>query len=317
MKRSATYSAATGPNWRTGSVLTLPPIPEEDATQDIGSATKRFKSVYVQTVRTSAVVSGNVNLVANGVPENSFVAFGAASLARTNCVVIGNPATTAIRPPTPSAMSLGTPDEPFVNLNILGNIRGINTTRSVDDVLSCESAGVAGTIPTFVAGKVLTGSGVTLASLATTSGVAATYLPKVGGTLTGDILMNTGSKIRFDQSVMNRKIVLYSSTENDFQFYGIGIGPGIQRYNVAAQTDAHVFYAGVSSGASFEVARITGSGNLTLGNADVAGGTHVFALPNCTTVPPTTPASGGVVYVQGGALKYKGSLGTITTIAVA
>lgn len=32
---------------------------------------------------------------------------------------------------------------------------------------------------------------------------------------------------------------------------------------------------------------------------------------------PETPAGGGVLYVESGALKYKGSAGTITTIAVA
>ena len=32
---------------------------------------------------------------------------------------------------------------------------------------------------------------------------------------------------------------------------------------------------------------------------------------------PATPANGGVLFVQGGALKFKGSSGTVTTIAVA
>lgn len=34
-------------------------------------------------------------------------------------------------------------------------------------------------------------------------------------------------------------------------------------------------------------------------------------------VRPPTPSSGGVLYVEGGALKYLGPLGTVTTIAPA
>ena len=33
--------------------------------------------------------------------------------------------------------------------------------------------------------------------------------------------------------------------------------------------------------------------------------------------PTSNPLNGGAIYVEGGALKYKGSSGTVTTIAVA
>jgi hypothetical protein len=38
-------------------------------------------------------------------------------------------------------------------------------------------------------------------------------------------------------------------------------------------------------------------------------------LSNATT--PATPTGGGVLYVEGGALKYKGSSGTVTVVAAA
>jgi hypothetical protein len=41
-----------------------------------------------------------------------------------------------------------------------------------------------------------------------------------------------------------------------------------------------------------------------------------LAIPNVSSAP-STPSSGGVMYVEGGALKYRGSGGTITTLAVA
>jgi hypothetical protein len=40
-----------------------------------------------------------------------------------------------------------------------------------------------------------------------------------------------------------------------------------------------------------------------------------FGIANATTVPTGAPAGGGVLYVEAGALKYRGSSGTVTTIA--
>ena len=40
-------------------------------------------------------------------------------------------------------------------------------------------------------------------------------------------------------------------------------------------------------------------------------------IANVATVPSTNPSGGGILYVQSGALKYRGSSGTVTTIAAA
>lgn len=40
-------------------------------------------------------------------------------------------------------------------------------------------------------------------------------------------------------------------------------------------------------------------------------------IPNASTVPASNPVGGGYLYVQAGALKYRGSSGTVTTIALA
>jgi hypothetical protein len=66
-----------------------------------------------------------------------------------------------------------------------------------------------------------------------------------------------------------------------------------------------------------ERARIDTSGNLLVGtNATVASSAKTIHLGNATA-PSGTPASGGVLYVESGALKYIGSSGTVTTIAPA
>jgi hypothetical protein len=58
----------------------------------------------------------------------------------------------------------------------------------------------------------------------------------------------------------------------------------------------------------------TGIGSQT---PSVGGGQGVVAIQNAGTVPTTNPTGGGVLYVEAGALKFRGSSGTITTIAAA
>jgi hypothetical protein len=53
-------------------------------------------------------------------------------------------------------------------------------------------------------------------------------------------------------------------------------------------------------------------------SADVGGATGaVIGMKNATAVPTTNPTGGGILYVEAGALKYRGSSGTVTTIAPA
>ncbi len=57
--------------------------------------------------------------------------------------------------------------------------------------------------------------------------------------------------------------------------------------------------------------------SISLNTTSLGGGVGVIAIGNSTTPPPNTPTGGGVLYVENGALKYKGSSGTVTTIAPA
>jgi hypothetical protein len=49
----------------------------------------------------------------------------------------------------------------------------------------------------------------------------------------------------------------------------------------------------------------------------VSDGVGCIEIANAATVPTTSPTGGGVLYCEAGALKYRGSSGTVTTIAVA
>lgn len=58
--------------------------------------------------------------------------------------------------------------------------------------------------------------------------------------------------------------------------------------------------------------------NVGIGTDTAFGsGARVIGIANATTVPTTNPSGGGILYVEAGALKYRGSSGTVTTIAPA
>ena len=60
-----------------------------------------------------------------------------------------------------------------------------------------------------------------------------------------------------------------------------------------------------------------GTSNVGFGTTDFGSGVTTIGIANAATVPSVNPTAGGVLYCEGGALKYRGSSGTITTIAAA
>jgi hypothetical protein len=57
------------------------------------------------------------------------------------------------------------------------------------------------------------------------------------------------------------------------------------------------------------------SGNLLVGMSTAATSSSKTLHLGNATAPSANPSGGGVLYVEGGALKYRGSSGTVTTIA--
>ena len=61
---------------------------------------------------------------------------------------------------------------------------------------------------------------------------------------------------------------------------------------------------------------VTLGGNIALGvTTAFGGGSRVVAIREADTVPTSNPTGAGILYVEGGALKYRGTSGTVTTIA--
>lgn len=71
------------------------------------------------------------------------------------------------------------------------------------------------------------------------------------------------------------------------------------------------------AGAGTTLLTVRKDGTWGINTTSYGSGVGVIAIANATTVPSTNPTGGGVLYVEGGALKYRGSSGTVTTIAPA
>ncbi len=89
-------------------------------------------------------------------------------------------------------------------------------------------------------------------------------------------------------------------------------------YTSAPNEDSFLAFYTDIDGTVSEKVRITSAGDLGINTTDQFGsGAAVIGIANATTVPTTNPTGGGVLYVEAGALKYRGSSGTITTLGVA
>lgn len=78
-----------------------------------------------------------------------------------------------------------------------------------------------------------------------------------GITFNSNLLIN--EKIQFSPVLNNRKIILYSSTNNDNEFYGFGIGGSTLRYQVENTSSNHTFYCGINQFTSDELFSIKGT----------------------------------------------------------
>jgi len=97
-------------------------------------------------------------------------------------------------------------------------------------------------------------------------------------------------------------------------------GAGSQSANYQEwQTNLGSAFCTIFGGGLSHTGRIDLGGSLRLGSTSQSlggGAGGLLAMANATTVPSTNP-TGGILYVESGALKYRGSSGTVTTIAAA
>ena len=82
----------------------------------------------------------------------------------------------------------------------------------------------------------------------------------------------------------------------------------------AGVTKGDLIFGGSDNGAVTTTMVLDASGNLLVGLA-AAGSSSAKTVQIANGTAPTGNVSGGILYVENGALKYRGSSGTVTTIA--
>jgi hypothetical protein len=123
---------------------------------------------------------------------------------------------------------------------------------------------------------------------------------------------------RFDASGL-----LVIGTGNQIQFGGVG---DVGIYLSSASAIGIIVRGAASQAANLQewrnsasavLAKVASSGNIVAGNMAIATSSVSTIHISNGTIPSANPTGGGVVYVEAGALKYRGSSGTITTLGAA
>jgi N-acetylneuraminic acid mutarotase len=104
--------------------------------------------------------------------------------------------------------------------------------------------------------------------------------------------------------LQNRKIVLYEGSNNDHQFYGLGVNGSVFRYQVSSTSDNHIFYAGVDANNSNELMRITGMGKVGILNTSPSERLDIGHFSNSADTYMQISTTGGNSYKAGIKLRH-------------
>jgi len=135
--------------------------------------------------------------------------------------------------------------------------------------------------------------------------------------------MNLGQFISPDGLNLRAIAVQPSDSEQDVDACILAFTDATPTIRVLISTFSHNNQGGLifSDSEGTERAGLSGNGTLLLGDKnfndgdDKGGSGAMIIIDNVSGVPNSNPSSGGIIYAEGGALKYRGSSGTITTIA--
>ena len=206
-------------------------------------------------------------------------------------------------------------------LSATGNITNTRTSGT-SSVLSLVQSGIVQWDLTNEATsgllKIGVNGGNNILTLGNSTGLAVTGALSASGKL--EISLTTGGAGQVITGIDNTTGVFSQWRVNGTATKGF-IGTANQIVSGTSINDFAIDAAAASGNLIFsasqsEKMRILNSGNVGIGTADqFGGGVKVVGLANATTAPTSNPTGGGVLYVESGALKYRGSSGTVTTIA--
>lgn len=127
----------------------------------------------------------------------------------------------------------------------------------------------------------------------------------VGGVKALELMLQGASPVLVAAGALN----VLGSDPNANQMLVKGAAGQISRLlAVIANNNDNVFEVA----ANYNIGLMAGSGS-----ANYGGGTRVVFVGNAAGAPSSNPAGGGILYAQAGALVWRGSSGTVTTIAAA
>ena len=150
------------------------------------------------------------------------------------------------------------------------------------------------------------------------AGVALAYVGALGDWRTsGTFGSTTGGKayLQPNYDTGSFAFITNNAANKGLVIRGMAAQTGnLQEWQTSAATVATISAAGLATFAGVTLSTTT---SLSLGTPSLGGGAGVISIANATTAPTTDPSGGGILYVESGALKFRGSSGTITTIAAA
>ena len=96
------------------------------------------------------------------------------------------------------------------------------------------------------------------------------------------------------------------------------VDTGTRNWSVGHWFDNGRFAISTASNlSSNKILEVDGNGSFGFNGFSASGGEGGIFIANATVVPTSNPVNGGIFFIEAGALKYRGSSGTVTTIAVA
>lgn len=141
----------------------------------------------------------------------------------------------------------------------------------------------------------LTFQNVTLNAGATLATQHAIYIPDLSGATNNYSIYTGNGKLRFG---------------------GTASFEAATTFNGAVSFNAGVTFSTVDMSFAGALYAYYSTGNVAFGDAgSFGGGTDVVFISSATTIPTSNPVGGGLMYVDGGALKFRSAGGTITTMA--
>lgn len=169
-----------------------------------------------------------------------------------------------------------------------------------------------------------------LASVSTTSENVGIGF-NAGNGITGSRNIAVGSGSMYHSTSGSDNVAIGANTLNGYttgsQTVGVGAFAGLNNTGSGSvfigyqagynETGSNKLYISNSSTATPLIYGDFYNLNIGFNTTAMGGGVGVVAIANAASIPSTTPSGGGVLYVSGGALKFKGSSGTVTTIATA